>query len=609
MKLLKKVQFSFKLLPNGFKKKYIVFVLVQASFPILDVIGIGIIAVLIQLLENSNLVNQNNFSGDLLRALSSRFGFESQSLLISLAAIAGVLFILKGLFASIGNKKTYDLLTNGSLQFSSKIAKKFFSQSLSKIQLLPSNQVGMALNEAINHQVVSILASFSALIGEVTLILFIGTLLLIYSTTMTVVCSIYFLIVYMLLQKKLQRDSGRLATIKTSSDSKIRSLLQESISSFRELHVIDAIQDMLNDYDSERKINANTQARIFWLISLPKYVFESILVIGVLIMIAFDSISNKGGTNNYAIATFLIAGVRILPSILRIQAASNTIQVSFSYSFFLRDFLEVTNVDEGSNFREDFEDYPKRDSIKVFDSTLTIDKLKFSYEGNDSFELSIDSLRIGKGERVALVGTSGSGKSTFADLILGVIPPSQGDIRISGIRPHQAIQRYPGKIGYVPQQPNLLGADVFGNVAVYSESTEANRARVWQCLELAHLAEQMRSMPLGLETYLGESGYKLSGGQKQRLSLARALFPDPELLVLDEATSSLDAETEFDVKTTLEKLSSEVTIVVIAHRLSTIKSFSRLLYFEKGEIVADGTFEELRRRNENFDRQAYLSGF
>jgi ABC-type bacteriocin/lantibiotic exporter with double-glycine peptidase domain len=247
--------------------------------------------------------------------------------------------------------------------------------------------------------------------------------------------------------------------------------------------------------------------------------------------------------------------------------------------------------------------------VESFNSKLEVENLKFSYEESDDFELEIDSLKIGKGERVALVGVSGSGKSTFADLILGVLPVRQGDIRISGMKPSQTILKFPGKIGYVPQQANLLGSDVFGNVAVYGESTETNRARVWKCLEMAHLSDQVRSMPFGLDTKIGDGGYKLSGGQKQRLSLARALFSNPELLVLDEATSSLDAETEYDVKMTLEKLSTEVTIVVIAHRLSTIKTFDRLLYFENGRIVADGTFEQLRKSHANFDRQASLSGF
>jgi ATP-binding cassette subfamily C protein len=241
--------------------------------------------------------------------------------------------------------------------------------------------------------------------------------------------------------------------------------------------------------------------------------------------------------------------------------------------------------------------------------SVEVNGLIFSYFGNVRFELRIDKLDIEPGEKIALVGESGSGKSTFVDLLLGVLEPDDGEIKISSLPSAESIQVFQGKVGYVPQSANLFSTDIFGNIALYELKTKENVERAWECLKMAQLASFVRQRPEGIHTEIGERGYKLSGGQKQRLSLARALFPKPRLLVLDEATSALDAEIENDIRLAVESLDLRTTVIVIAHRLSTVKSFDRLLYFENGKIIGDGTFDELRKKIKKFDIQASLSGY
>jgi ABC-type multidrug transport system fused ATPase/permease subunit len=206
------------------------------------------------------------------------------------------------------------------------------------------------------------------------------------------------------------------------------------------------------------------------------------------------------------------------------------------------------------------------------------------------------------------VGSTGAGKSTLADVIIGVLEPDSGSVTISGASPREAISRWPGAIAYVPQAVALVVGSVRENVALGLPVDAIDDDMVWEALERAHLADFLRDQREGLDTYIGERGMRLSGGQRQRLGIARALYTRPRLLVLDEATSSLDAETEVAIVQTLDELEGEVSTITVAHRLATVRRADQLLYLENGIIIARGTFDQVRDQVTDFDRQASLLG-
>jgi ATP-binding cassette subfamily C protein len=544
-----------------------------------------------------------NFESEIAKTVH----LNHQQYLLFLASASAVLFISKGFFSVVVNATTYKNLSKASLEFSSRVSMDFFNGDLSSVQHLPSARVGASLNDSINNKIVSILGAFGALIGELTLVASICIFLFFSNGLLTIVSVLYFLVVFVFLQKYLSKMTSSLAKVRGETDESIRSLISESIGSYRELYVLDAIPKMLEKYNNERAKAVKAQSTLYWLVNLPKYVYESVLIVGIVILVGVNLLFSSADIFQTTVATFLIAGARVLPSIMRIQNLLNIIDYSSSSSIFLEEVMNLKskNVDfvkspiSSSN--------PRTTYKSDFVPTVEVSNLSFSYSGNASFELQIDSLKIDTGERIALVGESGSGKSTFADLLLGVSEPTGGSIRISKLHPSESIKTFEGKIGYVPQAANLFSTDIFGNIALYEAKTLENIARAWECLEMAQLGSVVRQLPEGLDTAIGERGYKLSGGQKQRLSLARALFSDPKLLVLDEATSALDAEIENDVKNAIEHLDAKTTLIVIAHRLSTVKTFNRFLYFENGQIIGDGSFSELRSRIERFDRQVNLS--
>jgi ABC-type multidrug transport system fused ATPase/permease subunit len=239
---------------------------------------------------------------------------------------------------------------------------------------------------------------------------------------------------------------------------------------------------------------------------------------------------------------------------------------------------------------------------------VVLDNVSFTYDDASEPALREASLSAPGGSSLALVGSTGAGKSTLADVILGVLQPDEGTVLLSGVSPRSAIARWPGAVSYVPQAVALVVGTVKENVAFGVPADEIDEELAWEALHRAHLADFLVASREGLATPIGERGFKLSGGQRQRLGIARALYTRPKLLVLDEATSALDAETELAIIQTLEELEGEVTTVTIAHRLATVRRADMLLYLEGGRIVASGTFEEVRGTVGNFDRQAALLG-
>jgi ABC-type multidrug transport system fused ATPase/permease subunit len=258
---------------------------------------------------------------------------------------------------------------------------------------------------------------------------------------------------------------------------------------------------------------------------------------------------------------------------------------------------------------------PVRDSsiISKFDhpdSDFEIEVSSISYSYPDASKKAIDNLdlTIEKGKYLAIVGPSGSGKTTLVDLILGILQPQQGKVLIGGQTPSQVINSQPGLIAYVPQDVMIINGSIRENIAMGFEVSDFSDSDFEKSIRLSQLSELIQELPLGLDSPLGDKGSNLSGGQRQRIGIARALFTDPKILILDEATSSLDGSTEANISDALYSLRGDITVIVIAHRLSSIMKADEVIYLESGKVVAAGDFNRLRTLVPNFDTQANLMG-
>jgi ABC-type multidrug transport system fused ATPase/permease subunit len=229
----------------------------------------------------------------------------------------------------------------------------------------------------------------------------------------------------------------------------------------------------------------------------------------------------------------------------------------------------------------------------------------FKYAGQTVSALDSVSFEFNRGGLYGVVGESGAGKSTLIDLLVGLHEPTEGRILVDDQDLSECdTKSWHRQIGYVPQFPYLADGSVAENVALGMPSAEVEEADVWDALELANLAEFIRGLPEGLNTPVGDRGVRLSGGQRQRLAIARALFQKPQLLVLDEATSSLDQIAESEIRTALEKLHGRITVIMIAHRMTTVQDCDEILYLSKGKMEAQGRYQKLLETHEGFRRLA-----
>ena len=243
-----------------------------------------------------------------------------------------------------------------------------------------------------------------------------------------------------------------------------------------------------------------------------------------------------------------------------------------------------------------------------FSGNIRVTGMTYSHKNNPNFKLEVQQFNISAGEVVAIVGSSGAGKSTFADLILGILTPDMGSIEISGFAPKVVFTKFPGSVAYIPQKVFIADASVKENVSLGYNQANVDDRVIFELLKTVHLESWVNALDNGIHTNVGESGHTLSGGQQQRLGIARALFTQPGLIVMDEATSALDAQTEKDISESINALKGKVTLLIIAHRLSTVRDANKVVLFESGKIVSQGSFEEVRSESPSFDKQAKLMG-
>jgi ABC-type multidrug transport system fused ATPase/permease subunit len=338
--------------------------------------------------------------------------------------------------------------------------------------------------------------------------------------------------------------------------------------------------------------------------NLSKYAFEIALIIASFLIAGIQFALYNSSQAIASLAIFLAASTRIAPAILRIQ--QSTINLRFGLGTVEKTMGMIDFARSG--IHDKLISTPKSFDHKDFQSSVDIQDLNFRYEKNGKFEIQNLNLKIIPGSQVAITGSSGAGKTTLVDLILGVFSNDYDSVKISGLAPLSAFSRWPGAVAYVPQNINIMNATIRENISQGYESDSRDEERVWNSLRVAHLDEFVKSLPLGIDTHVGEFGNQLSGGQRQRLGIARALFTSPKLLILDEATSALDGETESLISQTIRELKGKCTVILIAHRLSSVMNADKVIFMDNGKITAEGTFSEVRKVSPDFEKQVKLMG-
>lgn len=586
------------------KKKFILITIAQSLLSILDLVGVAMVGILGALaitgVESKNSGTRVNSALKLLHIQ----GHSLQSQATIIGFISAALLIIRTAASIYFNRRILSYLSFQGAKLSKNLIYKLLAQPLLFIQEKTSQEMVYALTIGVETITLRILANFSLLVADTTLlfVLFLGLILV--DPVVAISTLIFFSLLGFLLYKYMNTRARRLGIDYTRNEILSSEKIIEVLTSYREASVRNRRSNYADLIGKIRLNLADASAEIAFMPNLSKYVLEVAVVIGALLIGASQFLTQDAVHAVGKIAVFMAAGSRIAPAILRIQQNAVQIKGSYGAAKTTLDLLERLNGSPTGLLTASI----FTTNHNGFVPSIEIQELGMKYNPGDSPALSDVNLLINPGKRIAVVGSSGAGKTTLVDLILGIFEPTDGKVLISGLNPYDAIAKWPGAIAYVPQDISISNGSIGENVCLGFSIEEIGESLIWEALEKSQLADFVRNLELGLDTQVGERGTKLSGGQRQRLGIARALITNPKLLVLDEATSSLDNQTEESISFALESLQGEVTIILVAHRLPTVKKADLVIYFQDGKIVAKGPFDEVRNSVPDFDIQAKLVG-
>ena len=595
-----------RLLAAGDRKRLALISLVQVFSATLDIIGIMLIGLVgtmtVSALKSENQSNLAKNAIELLR-IEKLDPAQQAMFLVSLAVVT---LVTRTLFSAYFTKKILHYFSHQSARISINLYSKILASTDSEIRSRPIQETLFSVTKGVEFISIQVFASSMVILSDLSLLvfIFIGVLIVDPITAMVTILSIGLLIV--ILMYRLHKKVGKLGSKNTEINLIINSGIVESLQNFRENFVANRFNFYREVITSNKNKLASITGDLNFLPYTGKYVIEIAILLGATLIGGFQFFTHDSSKAISIFVIFLASGTRIAPAIMRIQ--QSLIQIKGGLSMAGPTLLLIDTYFQKIENEFDYRRSNFDDSHLGFVPLITVNDVAFKYSANSNFKLAKSKEEIRAGDFIGVVGQSGAGKSTFVDLMLGILTPDSGSITISGLSPKEAIARWPGAIAYVPQEVMIINGTIRENIILGYKTDEVPEREIWDALEKTYLTSFVRSLPGQLDEIINESGSNLSGGQRQRLGLARAFITKPKILVLDEATSSLDAETENFIADILELYKDERIVLSIAHRLSSIRNADRILFFDGGRLESTGTFEELKKNSAKFANQARLMG-
>ena len=433
--------------------------------------------------------------------------------------------------------------------------------------------------------------------------------LLVLEPVATIVAAAFFGCFYMLFMVLTRQRVRVINEVAKETSQGLNRLVQQFIAGMRDIKLRHAGPYFIEKIDAISSRYVRAQVASSWIAGLPRNLIEPIAFAGTIIWAMAALSAGRLEAVLPTLGVMAMAGYRLLPNL---QTLYNALHLVATNRFSLDELSEEMDFSSPS--------YPVRipdkaelahvlkDKSPLFTEAIELREITFNYAGVERPTLQGINLRIGRGQSIGFVGQTGSGKSTLINLLLGLYEPTSGEILADGKPLGKPVPaKWHTRIGYVPQEIFLMDETLLRNIALGVSENEIDHERMKKAIASAQLQEVIDKMPQGLETQVGERGVMLSGGQRQRVGLARALYFDPEMLILDEGTSALDNETEARFMRAVESLQGEITVISIAHRLTTVRACNAIYVLINGKVGEAGTYDELMDSKAEFFRLASAS--
>ena len=587
-----------KYLSSKEKTRYYLLVTLRAMVGLLDLIAIlaiGLLSASIAL-----YLTQDGSQGESISL--GPLAFNS----VGLASVPLIGIMVLGLFVSKAFVSIYlthrlaHFLAKVEARSSRELAEKAFGNGIEGLKQNSMNDILYAVQVGSPSVFNTLLNSVGILVAEGFLFFIVIVTFAVLSPWVALVAFSYFALIGFLIQyfigRKLEQSSQKItesSIVSTGGLLDLGEVIREATTLEKKHFFLDKI------YDARLTSSRNVASQLV-LQGAPRHIVETALILGISAFIFSQSLTGDLSAAAAVIGAFLAGGLRLTAALLPLQSAFLSIKQALPSVSRAFHFLDMNTRAKGIEL--------KSTDSRVISSPVSVkaQAVSFRYSGAERSAVNAVSFEINAGQQAAFIGPSGAGKSTIADLILGLVQPTEGEILLGGIKPESWIQNNPGLIAYVPQRPGMVSGTIAENIALGVRAQDIDSERLDKAIRDSHLYETLAALKFGIDTDLGNRKDNLSGGQLQRIGLARALYTQPKLLVMDEATSALDAESENEINKALDEMRGKVTVVLIAHRLNTVQRADQVFLIEKGKLMDSGTFPDLMKKNPSVKRLAKL---
>ena len=551
------------------------FLILVGSF--IELLGVSVFLPFIQVMMEPERVQEEAS----LRYIYEHFHFQStDQFLIALGVLICAVYVFKNVYLTI--------MQNAILKFSyttrMQLATKLLSTYMAEPYTFHLNRNISELQRSLQYdtgQFMQLVNASLQVLAEIAVVICLGIYLFYTSPTISIVIMGLIIICvgfFTLVSKKYSRRIGKQNEI---YNAQLYQWINQALGGIKEVKIINRESFFVNSYKEVYKRLIKGAKNNEMLATIPKYILETVCIVGMIVAVIAKLLWGRRDLTAFVVqmSAFAVAAFRLLPSVGKINAYVNSIMYSLPSLDLIYEDLKAI---EGFELEED-----KVGEAEIWhlQDKIQLNGITYSYSDSDKCVLDHVDISIQKGETVALIGSSGAGKTTLADVFLGLLIPQKGTILVDGKDIYQNMDSWHHMLGYIPQSIYLSDDTIQNNVAFGVREEDINEEAVIEALKKAQLYEFVTTLKKGKDTFVGDRGVRLSGGQRQRIGIARALYYDPEILVLDEATSALDNETETAVMEAIDSLKGIKTMVIIAHRLSTIRNADKIYEVVDGKAV------------------------
>lgn len=578
VKIFKKMN---KLLDARQKRIMVVIVFLMLIGGVLESLSISVVIPVVSVLLDPKAVETNDFLAAIYNGLHLQN--VTQFTVVMLVALIGA-FILKNLFLFLQNVVQLRFVYTNQFATSRRMMINFMKRPYEYYLNADTAVIQRNITSDVNNMY-GLILSVLQLISEGVVFACLVAVLLIVDAKMIMTIAVLLIVVLLLIKVVLKPIMVKAGQENQDYYSGLYKWIEQSVMGIKEIKIANKEQYFINEYAKcgFGYVNAVQKYNLFN--STPRLLIETVCIAGLVLYMMIVMLQGATVTEMIPqLTTFGMAAMRLIPSANRINNYLTSISYFEPFFMGVSDHLQEEIHDE--NMVYDVEAYDHKKIVEKLDikDKIELKDITYKYPNSEQLIFNHADMEIPVGSAVGIVGSSGSGKTTVVDILLGLLELQTGNIYADGINVKEHYEEWLKNIGYIPQTIFMIDSTIRKNVAFGIADEDIDDERVWAVLKEAQLDEFVKSLPEGLDTGIGERGIRLSGGQRQRIGIARALFEDPEVLVLDEATSALDNDTEAAIMESINRLHGKKTLIIIAHRLQTIEKCDIVYRVENGKV-------------------------